>query len=211
MRSRSKGSTALTSDIHELGGSFLWRKIAHSFVLFALVAGLCSGCAGDAQGAPVKDWSFLNNSYWYVPTPNLLAVLSTTEGGGIVALITDQTVFYIETYQSGYFWGTVATELTIAGEASGPNCFFMVGSVTPQGSVNLSFTPTGSSGTPTTGIGTMRFIAEQWTMENQMSTSGGQGTVSHWAYMTQCKAGQPCNQSLPGTSLTISQLLSTCN
>jgi len=188
-----------------------WRAILHSVALFALFAALCSGCAGDAQGAPVKDWSFLQNSYWYVPTPNLLALLSSTQGGGTVVPITDQTVFYIKTYQSGYFWGTVATELTLAGQASGPTCFLLVASVTPQGAVNLSFAPTGSSGVPTSGIGTMRFIGGQWTMENQMSTSATGGTVSHWAYMVQCAAGQPCMESLPGTSLTINQLLAPCS
>ena len=76
---------------------------------------------------------------------------------------------------------------------------------------NLSFTPTGSSGVPTIGIGTMRFRDAQWEMENQMSTNGGSGTVSHWAYMVQCKAGQSCMNSLPGTSLTFSQLLSACS
>ena len=189
-----------------------WVCWLNSFVLFAIFVTLCSGCAGDAQGAPVKDWSFLQNSYWYVPTANLLAMLSSVEGGaGTVVPIDDQTVFYIKTYQSGYFWGTVATELTIAGQPSGPTCFFLVGSVTPEGAVNLSFTPTGSSGVPTTGIGTMRFLDAQWEMENQMSTNGGSGTVSHWAYMVQCKARQPCNNTLPGTSLTISQLLSSCS
>ena len=111
----------------------------NSLALFAIIAALCSGCAGDAQGAPAKDWSFLQNSYWYVPTPNLLAVLSTVEAGvGTVVPINDQTVFYIKNYQSGYFWGTVATELTIGGQPSGPTCFFLVGSVTPEGAVNLS-------------------------------------------------------------------------
>ena len=186
-----------------------WRN---SLALFAIIAALCSGCAGDAQGAPAKDWGFLQNSYWYVPTPNLLAVLSTVEAGvGTVVPINDQTVFYIKNYQSGYFWGTVATELTIGGQPSGPTCFFLVGSVTPEGAVNLSFTPTGSSGVPTIGIGTMRFRAAQWEMENQMSTNGGSGTVSHWAYMVQCHTGQPCMNSLPGTSLTFNQLLSACN
>ena len=137
--------------------------------------------AGQCCFSVVSDfWSFLNNSYWYVPTPNLLAVLSSIEGGGSVAPITDQTVFYIKTYQSGYFWGTVATELTIAGEASGPTAFLWSGRSRRRDLSIFPFTPTGSSGTPTTGIGTMWFIAEQWTMENQMSTSGGgSGVIDH--------------------------------
>jgi hypothetical protein len=53
----------------------------------------------------------------------------------------------------------------------------------------------------------MRFIRHQWTMENQMSTSASGGTITHWAYMVQCDSNQPCMQNLPGTSLTISEML----
>ena len=181
-----------------------------------LVSVLGSGFVRDARSASSRDsssreWSFLQNSYWYVPRANLLALLSSTANGGTLIPITDQTVFYIQRYVRGYFWGQVATELTVAGQDSGPTCFQMVGSVTPEGTVNLSFTPTGTSGTPTAGFGTMRLIGRQWTMENQMSTSQNGGTVSHWAYMVQCGAGQRCMRSLPGTDLTIAQLLDACS
>ena len=186
---------------------------------FVLVFG--SGLVGDARGAPSQgsssrgvsstEWRFLQNSYWYVPRANLAALLSSTANGGTFIPITDQTVFYIQRYVRGYFWGQVATELTVAGQSAGPTCFQLVGSVTPEGTVNLSFTPTGTSGTPTAGFGTMRLIGRQWTMENQMSTSQGGGTVTHWAYMVQCSAGQRCMRSLPGTDLTIAQLLDACS
>jgi hypothetical protein len=176
---------------------------------------LAVGCPEDVPAAPVGssqgDWTFLADSYWFVPPANLLALLSSTTNGGTFIPISDQTVFYIEDYQGGYFWGRVATMLTIGSESSGPNCYQMVGSVTPQGSVNLSFTPTGHTGTQTSGLGTMRFIRGQWTMENQMSTSVSEGTVTHWAYMAQCTSGQPCMKSLPGTDLTISQMLAECD
>jgi hypothetical protein len=177
---------------------------------------LSSGCAGDAQGSSQSgssksDWSFLANSYWIVPPPNLPALLSNTDNGGTFIPISDQTVFYIQTYQDGYFWGKTATLLTVAGQPSGPNCFQMVGSVTPEGAVLLSFTPTGSSGVQTTGVGTMRFIKGQWTMENQMSTGSSSGQVTHWAYMAQCATGQPCMQNLPGTDLSVQQMLAPCS
>jgi len=190
-------------------------SLARVILPILLLATLAYGCAGDAQGSSAGssrgDWTFLAKSFWYVPPANLEAIFSSTSNGGTFIPITDQTVFYIQTYQGGYFWGRVATMLTIADQSSGPNCFQLVGSVTPQGSVNLSFTPTGSSATPTTGLGTMRFIRHQWTMENQMSTSASGGTVTHWAYMVQCSNGEPCMENLPGTSLTISEMLAPCS
>ena len=177
-------------------------------IVFLLVVG--SGFVGDARSSSSMDWSFLHNSYWYVPAVNLPALLSSTSNGGTFIPISDQTVFYIQRYVKGYFWGTVATELTVLGQTMGPACFQMVGSVTPEGTLNLSFTPTGTSGAPTAGFGTMRLIGRQWTMENQMSTTMSGGTATHWAYMVQCSAGQPCMQSLPGTDLTIAQLLDAC-
>jgi len=178
-------------------------------VTFAIVVGC--GIAGDARGTSLASWRFLQNSYWYVPQANLQALLSSTEDGGTYIPIGDQTVFHIQNYENGYFWGRVASELTIGGNAAGRSCFQMVGSVTPEGTVNLAFTTTGTSGTTTAGFGTMRFILNQWTMENQMSTSTGGGTVSHWAYMAQCSAGQRCMRSLPGTDLTMAELLDSCN
>jgi hypothetical protein len=191
-----------------LNGLSLARLILLPILFLTTLTG---ACAGDAEASSVRGWTFLNNSYWYVPPANLEAIFSSISNGGTFIPITDQTVFYIQTYQGGYFWGSVATMLTIAGQSSSQNCFQMVGSVTPQGSVNLTFTPTGSSGTPTTGLGTMRFIGKQWTMENQMSTSASGGTVTHWAYMVQCSSGQPCMQNLPGTNLSISAMLAACS
>src|SRR5690242_13605019 len=117
-----------------------------------IVATLACGYTGDAQGSSEgssgDNWILLANSYWYVPPANLEAVFSSISNGGTFIPITDQTVFHIQTYRGGYFWGRISTMLTIAGQSSGPNCFQLVGSVTPEGSVDLSFTPTGSSGVP---------------------------------------------------------------
>ncbi len=171
----------------------------------------CSGTTCGNTGLRAADWNFLRSSYWYVPTANLPALLSTTAGGGIFVPISDQTVFFIQQYAAGYFWGIVATEFTLGPNSFGPNCFQLVGSVTPEGTVNLAFTPTGSSGTSTAGFGTMRRIEGEWKMENQMSTGTNEGRVTHWAYMMQCLPGEPCMESLPGTDLTIAQLIGACS
>jgi len=153
-------------------------------------------------------WRFLNGSFWFVPEANLKAILTTPNAAPLP--INDQTVFHIEKYVDGYFWGVTAVQLTSVA-ASTPICFQLVGSVTPEGQVNLSFTPTGTKGTRTQGFGSMRFREGSWKMENQMST-GVTGEVTHWAYMTQCneQEGRCMTDPLPGSSLTLMEFLHSC-
>lgn len=160
------------------------------------------------QSSPsLNAWRFLNGSYWYVPEANLKAILTTPHSPPVP--ITDQTVFFVEKYVDGYFWGVTAVQLTSV--APKPICFQLVGSVTPEGQVNLSFTPTGSQGTRTQGFGSMRFHEGSWKMENQMST-GVTGEVTHWAYMTQCKMqdGRCMTDPLPGSTLTLGEFVQSC-
>jgi hypothetical protein len=75
-------------------------------IVFLTVVLLLTLPARSAQPAGTKgvppDWLFLQGSYWYVPTANLPALLSTTTGGGTFAPISDQTVFFIQQYAGGY-------------------------------------------------------------------------------------------------------------
>src|SRR5215467_3693807 len=96
--------------------------------------------SGQQPPPSVKTWSFLNDSFWYVPEANIKAILTAPNSPPLP--ITDQTVFFIEKYVDGYFWGITAVQLTnIAPKLI---CFQLVGSVTPEGQVNLTFTPTSS-------------------------------------------------------------------
>ncbi|HKV38874.1 MAG TPA: hypothetical protein VJX67_06650, partial [Blastocatellia bacterium] len=149
-----------------------------------------------------------------------------------------QTVFHIEDYSKGYFWGKTAVRFVPIGDSpragglSAPVlCFQLVGSVTPEGSLYLSFSssssPAGqgsstgspfptpstaasnSGGNSTVGIGVMRFKAGEWRMELQMS-SGAAQRVSHWAYMAQCKEGGECMHELPGVRCSLPEFLGEC-
>jgi hypothetical protein len=184
----------------------------HPLATTALVRG--SGALGapaahafKAAASPtVRRWSWLANTYWYVPTANLSAVLynSTT---GTIAPVSDQTVFHITGYRDGYFWGKTVTQLG-SSSASGTS---MVGSVTPQGRVLLTFTHTGSTSSPsvTEGFGTMVRKHRQWTMENQMFTSPSQTLqIGHWAYMLQTHPGLPSWSSLPSAGVSVPEFLS---
>jgi hypothetical protein len=158
-----------------------------------------------AIGAPVaptaRRWSWLANTYWYVPTSNLSAVLYDSATGTVQA-VSDQTVFHITGYGDGYFWGDVVTQLG-SGSASDSS---MLGSVTPQGKVLLTFTSTGTNSSPslTDGYGNMVRKFGQWTMENQMFTSPNESLqIGHWAYMLQTRLGMPSWYSLPGAEVSV--------
>ena len=58
----------------------------------------------------MRRWSWLANTYWYVPTSNLPAVLFNSSTGTL-APVSDQTVFQITGYRDGYFWGKAVTQL----------------------------------------------------------------------------------------------------
>jgi hypothetical protein len=151
-------------------------------------------------------WSWLANTYWYVPVPNLPATLYNSATGTVTS-VSDQTVFHITTYREGYFWGDVVTQLN----SGSPSSSFMVGSVTPEGKVLLTFTSTGSQSSPsiTNGYGTMEHKFGAWTMENQMFTSPTERLqIGHWAYMVQTRPGKASWYSLPSAGVSVPEFLS---
>lgn len=162
----------------------------------------------DAVAPTAKRWSWLANTYWYVPTSNLPAVIFNSSSGTL-APVRDQTVFHITGYRSGYFWGKTVAQFG-SGSAS---CSSMVGSITPEGQVLLTFTPTGDTSSPsvTEGFGMMRRKNGRWSMENQMFSPPNQSLqIGHWAYMTQTRPGLPSWDSLPSSGLSVPAFLSQC-
>ena len=123
-----------------------------------------------------------------------------------VKAVSDQTVFHITGYGDGYFWGDVVTQL---GSSPASNSS-LLGSVTPEGKVLLTFTTTSTNSSPslTYGYGTMVRKFGQWTMENQMFTSPNETLqIGHWAYMLQTRPGKPSWYSLPGADVSVPVLL----
>jgi hypothetical protein len=174
--------------------------------------------AAQAVAAPVDRWQWLENTYWYVPAEYLLALASSPTLGSPIP-VSDQTVYHIVGYASGYFWGpTAVTYMARNGStASGSSCLQLVGSVTPEGQVHLTFTlqPQGNGGAagnpPTVGLGTMTRQKGAWTMENQMSTAAVENVLlTHWAYMYQCKPDAPCFADLPGSGSSVPEFLAPC-
>jgi len=94
-------------------------------------------------------------------------------------------------------------------------CMNLVGSITPQADIQITFTFVLPPNTPpavnlrVSGLGEMRRVQGEWQAEMQMTT-GVSSLVTHWAYMTQCRPGQACNQELPGVRIPLQDFLGKC-
>jgi len=174
----------------------------------ALVAACTPAVA--AEGTSTR-YDFLAGTLWYVPTGTLPAVMLDPAAGTYTAIV-DQTVWSIESYTAGYFHGIAAVLLKAGGRPIAPvQCMRMLGSVTPDGDVQVSFVPkadTDAEGA-TFGAGKLAFDGTRWRFTMQMG-SGGASLVAHWSYMDRCATGQACASRLPGTGRPIEDLVSRC-
>jgi hypothetical protein len=155
-----------------------------------------------------EQWNFLEGSYWYVPTEYLLATqMAATDTEP--TLMTDQTVWQITGCRDGYFWGNCAVLMYVNGAEPGePNSFRMMGTVTSDGSVQISFMPINKLGAAmsTSGWGKMVKQNDDWTFEMQMS-SGSTELNSHWAFMYATSEGEPSWNKLPGVDYSVPEFL----
>jgi hypothetical protein len=154
---------------------------------------------GHSSNVTPARWSWIEGTYWYVPTANLPATIFNPSSGALVPIL-DQTVYHVTGYRNGYFWGPTVSQFG----SSTPSGSSLVGSVTPEGRVLLSFTA--SSG-DTQGFGSMTRKHGQWTMENQMFTSSSGTLVGHWAYMVQTRPGMKSWKSLPSAGVSVPTFL----
>lgn len=160
-----------------------------------------------------SDWNWLADTYWYVPTPDLSA-LQFNPDGSVLSWLSDQTVWHISGYKSSYFWGVTAALTYNAGEgppAHGPGSqvshLTMLGTVLPEGQVQITFLSSHNEGSPTIGFGQMVKIAEAWTFEMQMSTDRRSNRLLHWANMVETREGEASWNQLPGVGLSVPQML----
>lgn len=154
-------------------------------------------------------WDFLEGSYWYVP-PAYLPALQMAATDTMPVRMTDQTVWQITGYSDGYFWGNCAALIYETGTtpAGAPVGMRMAGSVTPDGSVQISFMPISNVGAAmsTSGWGYMRLEDKTWIFDMQMA-SGITTLVAHWAQMAPTEEGMPSWEQLPGTDYSVPDFL----
>jgi hypothetical protein len=158
------------------------------------------------------DWSWLADTYWYVPSADLPALQLDPESA-VLGWLVDQTVWHISGYKNGYFWGVTAAVTYPAGEerpTHGPRSrvsqLTMLGTVLPNGQVQITFLP-GRGGSPTIGFGRMVKAGEAWAFEMQMTTEPGGNRLLHWANMIETHAGEASWNQLPGLDLSVPQML----
>jgi hypothetical protein len=185
------------------------RHLLHTLLLLTASA---SGQAQTTDAAPRDPWAWMQGTTWYVPARSLLA-LNFSADGEVLERSVDQTVWAITGTTGGYFWGRAVAVVRTGSITSPALCQSLIGSVTPEGRVHLTFVPV----QPRPGeeiiraTGDMRLVRGRWTVEPQMSSGPGVSRqVAHWAYMTQCTQADPACQSLPGLGLPIETLLATC-
>lgn len=157
-------------------------------------------------------WSWLAGTWWCVPPASLPALRFDPDENTLTWRV-DQTVWQITGYRDGYFWGLCAGLLRDAGEAvpergpgSKPRGMTMLGSVTPEGRVHITFLPV-SRGSTILGLGRVVPHGEGWAFEMQMSTGSGNQTTLHWAFMVRVEPGDPAWDSLPGVGLSVPEML----
>ncbi len=172
-----------------------------------VTAALALGTVIPAVAETVTDWRWLEGTTWYVPTSGLPAYVYTPLTNTLISG-PDQTVYTITGYRNGYFWGRTATSFN----NEPATCKSLVGSVTPEGKVYLTFTnwPYTLGDIWTIGIGNMVKKNREWTMVNQMSTGGTVAQVGHWAYMLRTRQGQSSWNSLPGVNMSVPNFMQPC-
>jgi len=189
------------------------RKLeACTFGAVAVALVLAAAAPAAAADPRPNRWNWTNKTIWYVPPDGLPAIISSPTTSKVKEVY-DQTVYSIDRYAKGYIWGYQRVQFWRKSEAGpiepdgDPTCARMVGSITPEGTLNVSFTPL-DGGTRTTGVGFMEKRDGRWTMEMQMTTGTDEVQVSHWAYMEYCKLNQKC--PLPGIKGTAQSFLQAC-
>jgi len=160
------------------------------------------------------DWNWLRDTYWYV-RETWLPALQFDSSNNTVSWLVDQTVWHVTGCRDGYLWGVSAALVYPAGEEaptrgprSHPNATTLIGTITPDGMVELTFVEvSGSSSEPTVGLGRLVEKAGQRSFEMQMSSGTGDPLTAHWAYMMQTREGEPSWEKLPGVGLSVPEML----
>lgn len=143
------------------------------------------------------------NSTWIVPPQTLLAYLY--DNANTVPVV-DQTVWVISKYNQGYFSGQSYTAI----DNSILSQRYLIGSVTSEGKVDITFySGTSSSTDLVTGLGTLNVKSSgQCSFIMQMNSGqNGVNGLTHWSYMIPVNPGDLFYNNLPGTHMSVPQFL----
>ncbi len=147
----------------------------------------------------------IENSVWIVPTSTLLAYEHLNNSQ---IPVSDQTVWIINEFNQGYFFGDSYTSLN--GTPSSHR--EIVGSITPDGNVYIAFYPTSGDVENTdivNGIGTFKKERGKYFFLMQMNSAENSLTgLSHWSYMIRVQPEDFFYQHLPGVNISVPEFIS---
>lgn len=148
----------------------------------------------------------IKDSVWIVPPSTLLAYEYSPTS---YTAVTDQTVWIIDDYDNGYFFGNAYTAIISSGSTSYSQKK-MLGTVTSGGVVYITFIPTGSvSATDlVTGLGTFVKLQGSYQFVMQMNAGSTAAGLSHWSYMISINENSPYYDNLPGVNQSLPDFLS---
>jgi len=147
----------------------------------------------------------IQNSTWVVPPETLLAYTYIEKK---YIPVSDQTVWTINNFNQGYFFGESYTSIN-HGSFSQRH---LIGSVTPFGDVYITFYPVKSAIRDTDlvqGIGKI-ILDENGQCAFVMQMNSGQNNFSgltHWSYMISVKKHDPYYKRLPGENISVPEFL----
>lgn len=148
---------------------------------------------------------YLKNTVWIVPPNTLLAY---EYDSGIKIPVSDQTVWVIEDYVQGYFFGSSYTSLDKVPSSQRK----ILGTITPNGDVYIAFYPlTGDTQSTdiVNGIGTFKKYKGSYRFIMQMNSApNSTNGLSHWSYMISVKPGDYLYQHLPGVNISVPEFIS---
>lgn len=184
----------------------------HSTVVAALtLAGalLAIGISSAPQMDP-RQFDWIEGTTWYV-RPAGLPIMVYDASNELALPSVTQTVYTIDHCNYGYFRGHCTV---MQGGMDIPNCYQLIGSVTPAGDVQLNFVrPDGEGGwSRTTATGRMTRMSGSWVMVNQVcgeATAGGQYSL-HWAPMWQVEPGDIAWDRLPWIDMSVPDFMAQC-
>lgn len=147
----------------------------------------------------------LENSTWIVPPSTLLAY-NYVDGNDIP--VSDQTVWIINKFDGGYFFGDSYTSINQVPSSH----MRLVGSVTTFGNVYITFFPVTGSLQNTdfvNGVGVFKKIDGKYAFVMQMnSAQNSLYGLSHWSYMISVKKNEYFYQNLPGENMSVPEFIS---
>lgn len=147
---------------------------------------------------------YLEHSTWVVPPSTLLAYYYDN---GSTSPVADQTVWTINDYNEGYFFGESYTSIN----ATPSSKMILVGSITPSGDVFITFFSTTGNLLTTdfvNGIGKFhKNDGKPYFVMQMNSAQNGNSGLSHWSYMTGVTPEDLFYKHLPGVNMSVPEFI----